>query len=36
VFDADPETVFRKDTATLWEELARRARSLTARAARTP
>jgi putative transcriptional regulator len=33
VFDADPETVFRKDTATLWEELSRRARSLTARAA---
>jgi putative transcriptional regulator len=36
VFDADPETVFRQDTATLWEELARRARSLTARAGGTP
>jgi putative transcriptional regulator len=32
---ADAETVFRKDTATLWEDLARRARSVTAlRAAR--
>jgi putative transcriptional regulator len=31
VFDADAETVFRKDAATLWEELARRARSQTAR-----
>jgi putative transcriptional regulator len=30
VFEADPETAFRKDTATLWEELARRARSITA------
>lgn len=30
VFEADPQTVFRKDTATLWEELARRARSITA------
>jgi putative transcriptional regulator len=30
VFDADADTVFRKDTATLWEELARRARSITA------
>lgn len=36
VFDADPETVFRKDTATVWEELARRARSITARAGVTP
>ena len=30
VFDADPDTVFRKDTATLWDELAHRARSITA------
>jgi putative transcriptional regulator len=30
VFDADADTVFRKDTTTLWEELARRARSITA------
>jgi putative transcriptional regulator len=27
---ADAETVFRKDTATLWDDLARRARSVTA------
>jgi hypothetical protein len=33
VFDADPDTVFRKDTSTLWEELSRRARAITARAA---
>jgi putative transcriptional regulator len=33
VFDADPDTVFRKDTSTLWEELSRRARSITAQAA---
>jgi len=32
VFDADADTVFRKDTSTLWEELARRARSITAQA----
>jgi putative transcriptional regulator len=32
VFDADPDTVFRKDTSTLWEELSRRARAITARA----
>ncbi len=32
VFDADADTVFRKDTGTLWEELARRARSTTAHA----
>jgi putative transcriptional regulator len=32
VFDADADTVFRKDTATLWEELAQRARSITAQA----
>jgi putative transcriptional regulator len=30
VFDADPDTVFRKDTSTLWEELSRRARAITA------
>jgi putative transcriptional regulator len=30
VTDVDPDAVFRKDTATLWEELARRARSITA------
>jgi putative transcriptional regulator len=30
VFDADADTVFRKDTTTLWEELARRARAITA------
>jgi putative transcriptional regulator len=30
VFEADPQTVFRTDMATLWEELARRARSITA------
>ena len=30
VFDADAETVFRTDTSTLWEELSRRARSITA------
>jgi putative transcriptional regulator len=33
VFDADADTVFRKDTTTLWEELARRARSITAQTA---
>jgi putative transcriptional regulator len=27
---ADAETIFRKDTATLWDDLARRARSVTA------
>jgi putative transcriptional regulator len=32
VFDADPDTVFRKDTSTLWDELSRRARSITAHA----
>jgi putative transcriptional regulator len=32
VFDADADTVFRKDTSTLWEELSSRARSITARA----
>jgi hypothetical protein len=30
VLDADPELVFRKDPARLWEELLRRARSVTA------
>jgi len=30
VFDADPELVFRKDPGRLWEELLRRARSVTA------
>jgi putative transcriptional regulator len=30
VVNADAETVFRKDTATLWDDLARRARSVTA------
>ncbi len=36
VFDADPDTLFRKDTSTLWEEFARRARSITARALPAP
>jgi putative transcriptional regulator len=31
VLDADPELVFRKDPGRLWEELLRRARSVTAR-----
>src|SRR5260221_13588913 len=30
VLDADPELVFRKDPARLWEELVRRARAVTA------
>ncbi|HZT62643.1 MAG TPA: YqgE/AlgH family protein, partial [Burkholderiales bacterium] len=30
VLDADPDLVFRKDPATLWEELLRRARAVTA------
>jgi putative transcriptional regulator len=30
VLDADPELVFRKDPAALWEELLRRARAVTA------
>jgi len=30
IVEADPETVFRKDTGTLWDELSRRARSVTA------
>ena len=37
VLDPDPEIVFRKDTKDLWEELAKRARSVTTRSpARTP
>jgi putative transcriptional regulator len=32
VFDANPDTVFRKDTSTLWDELSSRARSITAHA----
>jgi putative transcriptional regulator len=32
VLDADPDLVFRKDPATLWEELLRRARAVTAAA----
>ncbi|MGB5079816.1 MAG: YqgE/AlgH family protein [Burkholderiales bacterium] len=32
VLDADPELVFRKDPARLWEELLRRAQATTARA----
>jgi putative transcriptional regulator len=31
IVNADAETVFRKDTATLWDDLVRRARSVTAR-----
>jgi hypothetical protein len=27
---ADADTIFRKDTATLWDELSRRAQSVTA------
>jgi putative AlgH/UPF0301 family transcriptional regulator len=30
VLEADPELVFRKDPAGLWEELLRRARAVTA------
>jgi putative transcriptional regulator len=36
VVNADAETVFRKDTATLWDDLARRARSVTALRAAAP
>ncbi|HET9042107.1 MAG TPA: YqgE/AlgH family protein [Burkholderiales bacterium] len=36
VFEADADTVFRKDTSTIWEELARRARSITAQADHPP
>jgi putative transcriptional regulator len=32
VLDADPDLVFRKDPASLWEELLRRARAVTAAA----
>ena len=33
---ADADTVFRKDTTTLWDELVRRARSVTALRAAAP
>jgi putative transcriptional regulator len=36
VVSADADTVFRKDTATLWDDLARRARSVTALRAAAP
>lgn len=37
VLEPDPDIVFRKDTKDLWEELAKRAQSVTARSpARTP
>jgi putative transcriptional regulator len=36
VLDGDPDLVFRKDPAQLWEELLRRARAVTADAPRSP
>jgi putative transcriptional regulator len=36
IVSADADTVFRKDTATLWDDLARRARSVTALRAAAP